>query len=451
MANTRPFAPPKVKRKSCLVIGAGLSGLSAAFYLTKAGWQVTVLEAEQWTGGRVFSFRFDEAPELICELGGEWIGADHDHMMRLCQEFKLNLLTHRFDFAFFENGKLSQRYRAGYWPFPESDFAKFNQLIEESDDWNREQQMTFDKKDWWTILRDRGFSEEELLRRDLMDSTDFGESIRMVGGYSAGAEYFDSNRYDEMDFKIEGGNGSLVNAIANAIEAAGGKILHGKKVVSIDQTDAASGVTIRTNDESIFRARYCICTVSARQLTRIQFRPPLPNKHWDAAKQLQYCRIMKTAILCEKRFWMENPSTKFSCFTVATSDFIFDATLDQPGERGILCSYAVGDKADDLWGYSDDQLQDKLRKDLEIIFPSAAPINILKIRKQAWHHTPVEGAYAFYRPGQWFTIRRILRTRVKNVHFAGEHVADDQGFMEGALDTGLDAANRVMKAGRSRR
>src|ERR1700693_6186845 len=71
-------------RKSCIVIGAGLSGLAAAYELTKARWRVIVLEARDRTGGRVRTFRFPEAPHLYCELGGEWVGRGHKHMKALC-------------------------------------------------------------------------------------------------------------------------------------------------------------------------------------------------------------------------------------------------------------------------------------------------------------------------------------------------------------------------------
>jgi monoamine oxidase len=63
-----------MKPKSCIVIGAGLSGLRAAYELAKREWSVTVLEATEWLGGRVYSYHFDEAPHLVCEMGGEWIG-----------------------------------------------------------------------------------------------------------------------------------------------------------------------------------------------------------------------------------------------------------------------------------------------------------------------------------------------------------------------------------------
>jgi monoamine oxidase len=440
----------KINPRSFIIIGAGLSGLSAAHLLSqknepKEPWDVTVLEAEKWTGGRVYSYSFPETPGLVCELGGEWIGDDHHSIIDLCKTFHLETIPHRFDFFFFEKGRRSTQYRAGDWPFPKSALQQFNLLKKQTLHWGKKQKAILDKKDWWTILRDRGFDEHDLLRRDLMDSTDFGETIRNTGGYSAAAEYFESDSNDEMDMKIVGGNIKLVRALEKSIRGQDGRILTSHHVTAIEQSESQPGVTVRTASGETFRARYCICTVPARTLTKIAFHPTLPDLQWDAAKQLQYCRIMKTAILCETRFWMEHKDTRFSCFSDATSDFVFDATLGQPGTPGILCSYAIGDKADDLYGYPQQALIAKLETDLKAIFPNR-PVHIIDIKRQAWQHNKLtEGAYAFYRPGQWFTVRKILARRFKNVLFAGEHIADEQGFMDGAIDTGQTAARELIR------
>lgn len=446
-----------MENKSCIVIGAGLSGLMAARILADAGWKVTVLEARDRVGGRVFTYSFDkheEAKHLYCELGGEWIGNGHVHMKDLCKEFKLEpLMRHCFDFSFLEGGKIKDedRFTAGAVPFSGKSKEAFNLLREEAKNWSPRTQEILDRKDWWTILRDRGFTDDELLRRDLMDSTDFGETIRQVGGFSAAAEYFTSNKNDEMDFRVAGGNIRVIEGLEKAIKSKAGLIEVKSEVKHVRQDH--DGVYVTVSGRPPYEASFCICTVPTRTLTRIIFEPNLPDDQWDAAKQLQYARIMKTVVLFRNRFWMEKDSTKFSCYTDAASDFIFDSTLGQPGAYGILCSYAVGDKADDLhavYRRHPHELQKMIVQDLKDIFPGSDP-EAVEIHAQPWQADEyTQGSYAFYRPGQWFGIRAILQEPHMRVYFAGEHLADEQGFMEGAVVTGKDAAENVQKAAASK-
>jgi phytoene dehydrogenase-like protein len=55
-----------------IVIGAGAAGLSAATALGQAGLPVTVLEATERIGGRIFTLR-DPVCQAPVELGAEFV------------------------------------------------------------------------------------------------------------------------------------------------------------------------------------------------------------------------------------------------------------------------------------------------------------------------------------------------------------------------------------------
>ena len=54
------------------------------------------------------------------------------------------------------------------------------------------------------------------------------------------------------------------------------------------------------------------------------------------------------------------------------------------------------------------------------------------------------GAYAMYGKGEWFDLFPKLNASHIHTHFAGEHLSEYwQGFMEGALETGKEAAAKI--------
>lgn len=452
---------------SCIIIGSGLAGLSAALQLIDRGWNVEIFEAFDFFGGRVYTHHFQQAPNLNCELGAEWIGSDHDHMHALCKRFKLRTQMHRYAFAFpiGAHAGAVPFFRAGSSPFrPKADkaLAKFLAAFKNYSDC---QQNEVDRYDWWTWLKVKlGFDESELLQRDLMDSTDFGETIRLTSALVAAGEYAFSNQFDEMDRKIVGGNHRLPEAMKKHILGSGrGKFHSGKKVTRVVQKNLRVSVTADSlaryanggahwGKPSLTRdADFCICAIPARALNSIDWQPALLDDHAAAADQLQYCRIVKTTVLYQARFWekckFKPQGGGYSWFTDGVSDFCFDATQTQhDDERGIICSYAVGDKADDLANAPLGKLQGWITQDIEdacgLKRGTGVPIDI---QRQPWQRNPFsQGAYAYYRSGQWLTLQPLLKKSHIRVHFAGEHLDENwQGFMEGAVRSGEDAASRI--------
>ena len=424
---------------SCIIVGAGFAGLTAAYRLTAAGWNVTVLEARNRPGGRAWSYRFSQAPELVCEMGGEWIGKDHPHILALAKELNIELEPHAYRVWLLQHEQL---HAPGSWNFSTESQAAWNRFMEKYKHWSDQEKRRLDDYDWWTWLGKIGITDNDRRIREIMDSTDYGESIRQVSAYVAADEYVDTdyinpNSTDEMDFHVRGGNSVLIDALAAKLSP--GALRLNSAVKSIVQR--AGRVTVSTANEK-FTADSCIFAAPSSVLNSIEFDPPLSAAKALAADELEYGRIIKTQMLFDHRFW---PAEDFSLMSDETSHQYFHSTQGQQGSRGILCSYAVGDKADVLASQTKSDRQAQLMRDLKAVSPDAATA-LIDTFDQPWQEDPwVHGAYAMYRPGQWFRIRPLLEEPHGKVLFAGEHLGEWQGFMEGAVSTGEVAAQHLLQ------
>lgn len=424
----------QTRAKSCVIIGSGLAGLSAAFKLKNAGWQVTIIEARTRTGGRVFSHSLPQSKDLVCELGAEWVGESHERLKALCKDFNIALQEHRFADDLMQNGRIKPH---SQWSFSASAKTGFDKLIAGYEKLTTAQKTALDKQTWWNLLERNGFEPNDLLIRDLMDSTDFGESIRHISAFAALAEYAESSPNNEMDYKMSGGNSRLVNEFATRIGAANIKL--GERVLEVNQLKGV--VTVKT-DKTSYKADACVCTAPVASVKKIKFTPALPAAQSDALDKLVYARIIKNSVLYDNRFWKRE---NYSLVSDTTSHYYFHSTQNQPGEQGILTAYAIGEKADVLASQDDARRMAVITRDL-VDVDKNAPQLARGIASYAWQRDEfTQGAYAVYKPGQWFGIKPVIARPHGKVLFAGEHIADWQGFMEGAIETGEAAADSLIK------
>jgi monoamine oxidase len=434
LATSQPADAARLKKgERVLILGAGMAGLAAAYYLTRKGVPVTVLEARNRTGGRVFTQKVDPAGSLHAELGAEWIGTSHKRMIELCAELGLPLLDHRFETHLLIDG---QHAAPGAWGLDTKWEEGYKKLLTDFKGINEKQGRSYDKLDWWRYLNNQGIPARELEIKELLDSTDFGESIRHVSAYLGLAEYAFSSEKNEMDFRIEGGNSRLVEALVQKIGPD--NILRGKKALTVRQD--GKGVTVACEDGSQHTGARLICTAPIFSLSKIDWQPALPAEKADAINELQYCRIIKSVVVFRERFWREDT---FDMITDTPGHYFFHSSKNQPGPKGTLTSYAVGDKAYLLSRMNKEARRKTICQALEPVFGDVLPY-AEEVTSCYWGGDPyTQGAYAIYDTRQWFTIREELARPHRHILFAGEHLADWQGFMEGAVQTGEDAAKAI--------
>ena len=67
-----------------IIIGAGLTGLSLAYFLQKNGIDATLIEARERIGGRILTQQSNDVPPT--ELGATWFGQEHQQLIHLMKE-----------------------------------------------------------------------------------------------------------------------------------------------------------------------------------------------------------------------------------------------------------------------------------------------------------------------------------------------------------------------------
>lgn len=417
-----------------IIIGAGFAGLAAAHYLQKKKIDFVILEARNRINGRVFSHTMDEKENLVIELGAEWVGNSHERVQSLCQEFGLELQNNQFDTHMIYGGKY---YRKGDWDYSDPWKKKFQSIIDNYPKLTQADKVRLDKMDWWRFLVNNGCDGRDLDIRELLDSTDFGESIRHVSAFAALAEYAESSEKNEMDLKIKGGNGMLGKMMAQKI---GMDKIHLEHAVERVVQSVKGGVTVHCTNGTKFTAQKIICTIPTFALRKIKWEPGLPADQVNAMNELQYARINKNPVLFKKRFWNDE---SFDMITDQSPHYFYHATKNQDSKKGVLISYTIGEKAAVVANQSDKWREDAILQTLRPHFDDVKDAFENQTNYYWGNDGYSRGAYALYGKGQWFRVMPILKRSHIHTHFAGEHLADWQGFMEGAINTGEDAAGRI--------
>lgn len=412
--------------------------MSAGLRLYDKGYDFKILEAGSEVGGRVKSHVIDPADKLVVELGAEWIGEDHTYLRELCARFNIEYKNNQFDSQVIYGGKHYKTVSEISSPEWEKKYKELLDAYKELPEKEKEKLgKRLDQIDWWRYLEENGCRGVDLDLRELMDSTDFGESIRFVSAYAALEEYTrtSENSRNEMDYKMVGGNQQLAYKMRDVFPD---RVKCNSLVVRVDHKDK---VQVHCADGQIYTADKLICTIPTYAVSKINWNPVLPEAMLHAIQELQYARINKHAVLFENRFWKDE---SFDMITDMPGHYFYHATKNQASTKGALISYSIGDKAAMFANQSKEANADMVCQSLRAAFPDIKS----QIREQVNYYWGASkysfGAYAMYGKGQWNRLWPELSRDLSRIDFAGEHLSENwQGFMEGALETGRDAADRV--------
>lgn len=451
-----------------LVLGAGLSGLAAAWELEQAGHDVTILEARTRPGGRILTLRGPFADGLYAEAGGMALNPRYRHFHRYLTIFGLEAaplpgprglgVVHHLRGERLVVGAG----RSVAWPYRLSDTERGldsagligRYVIDglevfgdpSAPDWIIEPLLEYDDMSFADFLRSRGASDEavELIRRTQW----FGEGIEKGSALSSLVESFALFHEAGPVQVVDGGNDQLPRAMASALSR---RIRYGTPVRVIREkvggVDVVCSRSIGGKDRA-FAADRVICTLPLPTLARVEVDPVLPKSLRDAIGGLGYLEVLRLFAQMRRQFWRERGEMG-PAYTDLSIGQVQQHPLTETGgadDRAILEGHLRGAQVAPVAVLSEPERLELLLAGLEKVHPGARDHCEGGVTK-AWDDDPWSaGAFSWYGPGEvgrWLT---VLGKPHGRVHFAGEHTSALRATMEGALASGVRAAREVHEA-----
>lgn len=449
------------KDVSVAVIGGGLSGLMAASRLAQGGFTVTLFEANDRLGGRVWSRR-DLVPGKTIEAGAELIGSNHPLWLRLARSHGLNMIRVPTEQDCTRRG-LRTRWRLGGSDLTDAERKAIERELAPAKRLLGREAATVDRLRPWISPRaaewDRLSVAQRLRQRDLLPDasslardylefvlgndqcapTDQQSYLGLLSAISSHRLGSDMQGYWEHteDFRCAGGNQQLANKLAALVP----DIRLTSAVTRLSLTSKGVEVTWERAGSSSRRAfTFAILTNSPATWPTVDSDPPFATKDYTVSNgpAVKYLTTSPSA------YW-ERSGLAPSLLTDELGS-VWESTERRGAVAGARPVVGVG-----LSVYSGGSYvlpgREYARR-LNQCFPGYSRNVTAEVLvdwpADQWTRT----GYAIPRPGEVTTImKRLSRPFGGRLVFAGEQASPGFfGYMEGALDAGLRAAYLVASA-----
>jgi monoamine oxidase len=308
--------PGTSRPKQIVIVGAGMAGLVAGELLKRAGHQVTLLEAQQRVGGRIYTARSGLAPGLRAEMGAIAFPQSHQLTMAYLERLHLpraplpvsnpstyihlqgkRMRRRDFDVGQFALGLHPQEARQAPEDLLKATFKPFFDLVQEQGEAGWEEILAhYDQFSLEGYLRQVGWSAGAIALVGILHNLESWMQSSLVSVLRQ--EY--TSMFSGMVY-LPDGSDALPNAFLLFL---GEDIKFGATVVAIENT--AQEVTVVYDTlAGRFRetADYAIVTLPFSLLRQIEVMPPFSPRKRRAMQQLQYDSACTLALQCRTRFW----------------------------------------------------------------------------------------------------------------------------------------------------
>lgn len=435
------------KDKTAIVIGGGLSGLTAAYELQNKGWQVTLLEAKSSLGGRSGM------------ATSEWIGNDKVQpvLNKYVSNFKLSTTPapefvrtpgYLIDGEYFSAADLATKQ-----PATAEALKRFDKTVDDlarsiDDPQNPAANNTLYALDQinvssWLDKQNLPATARQLINQQIRTRYDEPSRLSLLYFAQQSRVYRGVSDRDLRASRLVGGSPVLAQALVKQLKT----IKTNSRVSSITQDK--DGVNVKVDSVS-YQADYVVLAVPLRALDKIQMTPALDAQHLAAIKGTNYGWRDQIMLKFKTPVWESKARMSGEIYSNTGLGMLWIEPALKGGANVVI--NLSGDNARVMQAFGDKQMVDQVLIRLHAFYPQArGSFTGYELRRYSTDPS-TGGAYLAFGPGQISKFWRLWERPIQRVTFAGEHTDTlYPGTLEGALRTGQRAASQVedLAAGKS--
>lgn len=391
-----------------VIVGAGFTGLTAAYVLAKQGKKVKVIEADSTPGGLAGTFEFADGvklekfyhhwfnsdiyvPELVKELGMEGDVILLPTRTGMYFNGRMWKLSTPLDLLRFKALSLIDRIRLGLLVFQ----------VRRIKDWKTIEHLSI--REWLEPLC--GKAVYKIVWEPLIESkfSIYAEAVNAVWMWKKlvlrGSTRNDKGGEELAYFK--GGFGRLAEAMVTAIEQAGGEVTFNTKVTGIT-SEGNSIVALKTSQAEVYGKEF-LFTPSLPIIADI-FKDNAPSAWVNKLKRVRYlgnmCLVLRLSRSLSETYWLNVNDPGFP-FVGVIEHTNFDSTENYKGSHIAYLSRYLAIE-DPVWEYSDEEYFDFALQHLKRMFPEMEKSWVIeyKVWRSEYAQPVTERGYSQYVPGE---------------------------------------------------
>lgn len=439
--------------RSVIVIGAGIAGLAAAWKLGSAGCRVSVLEARDRIGGRIWTIS-NPHPDFPIELGAEFIHGRPPEILDSLQEAGTEITeVEGRSWCRFDN-----RLRpCDFW-------SSIDSVLSRMDDSRPDESFM----DFLRRTSPRNEPNLEAQRRALGYVVGFNAADPTLVGVHWLAQGMRAEEKIEGDrsFRARNGYRDLLDVFQREIsECTAVNIRTNKVVERLKWRPGAIKLAMRGGGTETFEASRVLITLplavlkaAAGEVGAVAFEPALPASKESALDKLEMGKVIRIVLSFGERFWDSilpiGSRTTLSDMSFLLSDDEWFPTwwTSMPNKLPTITGWAPFLCAEKLSSQSREFVVERSLQTLSQLLNVDCGMLRDRLRNaffHDWQSDPFSrGAYSYGKVGSDGAQQALASPVANTLFFAGEatDTTGNNGTVHGAIASGYRAAKQILES-----